>query len=73
MNSHSISRSALPGRTMLFRLAALALTVFFTASQVPAQGFSGRDVAGQAQTANPQAATDHQASPAAASPGEPET
>jgi hypothetical protein len=70
MKSHSASHAIQSGRKMSVRLVALALTAFFTASQVPAQGPMDRDNAGQTQSANVQMTADNQASPSAAEPAE---
>jgi hypothetical protein len=63
VRSHSFSHAPALCRILPARLVALAVTVVFTASQVPAQGPMDRGTTGEAQAASVQATTGSQGSP----------
>lgn len=70
MRSHSVSHASALWRRLPVRLVALAVTVVFTAIQVPAQGAMDREITDQAQVASFQATTGSQGSPDSAAKAE---
>jgi len=63
VRSHSVSHVSAHWRKLPARLVALAVTVVFTASQVPAQGPMDRETTDQVQAASVQATTGSQGRP----------